>query len=115
MADENDQETSGPIGTIGVDISSHKRFKLLACEIIHREACLLAAQSRNVVDVEFLGKGLHDRGKECMVQTIQEAVNAVATKDYDAILLGYGRCNDGIVGLRAVDIPDLSQVNCLGE
>jgi hypothetical protein len=65
----------------------------------------LASQSRHLIDVEFLRKGLHDAGKLTMCQTIQNAINKVESKDYDAILLGYARCNDGVVGLVARDIP----------
>ena len=86
-------------------LPGQRRYKLISCEIIFREACLLAAQSEHVVDVEFLRKGLHDAGKETMLATIQEAVSGVSADDYDAVLLGYGRCNDGLVGLTAGELP----------
>ena len=82
-----------------------KRYKFIGCEIIYREICLLAAESRHIVDVEFLRKGLHDAGKEKMLETIQQTVSAVETEDYDAILLGYAWCSDGLVGLAADDLP----------
>jgi len=82
-----------------------KRYKLLACEIFYREICLLAARCPNIIDVEFLPKGLHDMGQEQMVQKLREAIARVDTSRYEAILLAYGRCNDGVVGLQAVDIP----------
>ncbi len=82
-----------------------KKYKLLACEIIYREASLLAAQSENIVDVEFLRKGLHDVGQEKMAAALQEAIDGVDETGYDALLLGYGRCNNGIVGLKAGSIP----------
>jgi len=86
-------------------IPNQKRFKVIACEIVFRELCLLAAQSPHLIDVEFLRKGLHDAGKKTMCDTIQNAINQVDIKSYDAIILGYGRCNDGVVGLKAPDIP----------
>jgi hypothetical protein len=82
-----------------------KCFKLIACEIMYREAMLLASQSSNIIDVEFLRKGLHDAGQDVMRETIQQAVNATDTDSYDAILLGYGRCNNGIVGVVAGKVP----------
>jgi hypothetical protein len=82
-----------------------KRYKLLACEILYREICLLAARCPNIIDVEFLPKGLHDLGQEGMIQKVREAVARVDTSRYEAILLAYGRCNDGVVGLQAADIP----------
>ena len=82
-----------------------KRFKLIACEIVYRELCMLAAEARHIVDVEFLRKGLHDAGKEKMLGQIQQTVSAVETENYDAILLGYARCSDGLAGLKAGDLP----------
>ena len=82
-----------------------KRFKMLACEILTREACLVVATCEHIIDVEFLRKGLHDAGKETMSAELQKAVNRAAEEDYDAILMAYGRCSDGVVGLRAGQIP----------
>ena len=89
----------------GSALTGRKRLKLLACEIMYRELCLLVSQSENIIDVEFFRKGLHDAGSETMSQTIQMAINTVPTKDYEAILLAYGRCNNGVVGIKAPDIP----------
>ena len=86
-------------------LTSQKRYKLISCEIIYREMCLLAAQAENIVDVEFLRKGLHDAGPKEMSTTLQETINAVPKDTYDAILLGYARCSDGVVGLTAPEIP----------
>ncbi len=88
-----------------IHLKNKRHFKLLACEIIYREACLLASQSQHLIDVEFLEKGLHDIGKEKMLTHLQEKINSIDTKRYDAILLGYARCNDGVAGLRAPAIP----------
>ncbi|MBT3201381.1 MAG: DUF1638 domain-containing protein [Phycisphaerales bacterium] len=83
-----------------------KRLKFIGCEIIFREACALAAASPHRIDLEFLPKGLHDLETQDMHTTIQNAIDAVNPDDkYDAILLGYARCNDGVVGLTAGDIP----------
>ncbi len=82
-----------------------KQYKLLACEIFYRELCFLTARCPNIIDVEFLPKGLHDMGQEGMNQKLREAVARVDTSRYEAILLAYGRCNDGVVGLQAAEIP----------
>lgn len=66
---------------------------------------MLAARSANVVDIEFVRKGLHGLETEQMVEDLQKRIDATDPKLYKAILLGYGRCNDGVVGLRARDIP----------
>ena len=81
------------------------RLKLISCDIFHREMCMLVARSRNIVDVTFLPKGLHDVGKEEMLKRVQQAVDDVTETDYETILLGYGLCNNGIVGLTARTKP----------
>ena len=83
-----------------------KRLKFIGCEVIYREACYLAATGQHRVDVEFLKKGLHDLETPDMLAKIQSVVDSAgADDDYEAILLGYGRCNDGVVGLQAREIP----------
>lgn len=83
-----------------------RRLKFIGCEIIYREACALAASVPHRVDVEFLLKGLHDLPRADMLTKIQAVVDA-ANPDigYEAVLLGYARCNDGLVGLKARRIP----------
>ncbi len=81
------------------------KLKLISCEILYREMCCLVARSRNQIDVEFLPKGLHDLGAPKMLGELQRAVDAVDANCYSAIVLGYGLCGTGIVGLRAPAIP----------
>ncbi len=86
-------------------IGSRKR-KFIGCEILYREACHLASTSSAMVDVEFLRKGLHDLERQDMLSRIQQAIDAVDPEaGYDAILLGYTRCSDGVVGLQARTVP----------
>ena len=81
------------------------RLKLLCCEILTREAEAAAAGSNHQVEIEFLPKKLHDRGQALMLPELQRALSAQAGKNYDYLLLGYGLCNNGVVGLTAADIP----------
>ena len=53
------------------------------------------------MDLTFLPKGLHDIGAPGMAQRLQQAIDAVDASAYDAILLAYGLCNNGVCGLRA--------------
>lgn len=86
--------------------SPTRRFKFIGCEILYREACFLAATGPHRVDVEFLLKGLHDLSRQNMLERLQAAVDAIDPEsNYEAVLLGYARCNDGLVGLKARDIP----------
>jgi hypothetical protein len=79
------------------------RFGVLCCEVFFREVCLLAANSPHTMDVAFLPKGLHDLGVERMVPRLQEQIDARSGNGYDAIVMVYGLCNNGIVGLEARD------------
>jgi len=82
------------------------RVKFISCEIIFREACKLAAASPLRVDVEFHPKGLHDLVTTDMRARLQGAIDAAdADGRYRAVLLGYARCNDGVVGLTARSTP----------
>lgn len=81
------------------------RVKLISCEIFFREMCAAAARSVNQVDLEFLPKGLHDIGSAGMLARVAEAVGRVDCSRYDAIVLGYGLCNNGVAGLVAPAIP----------
>ena len=89
----------------GMPPGSNMNLKLVACEILYREFCAAIARSANRVDVEFLPKGLHDIGQERMNQRLQDVVAAVDESQYDAILLGYGLCSNGLLGLAARNIP----------
>ncbi len=81
------------------------RLKLIACEIMYRELCAAVARSTNLVNVEFLPKGLHDIGQAGMSSRLAEALFGVDETRYEAVLLGYGLCSNGLVGLTARSIP----------
>lgn len=83
-----------------------RRFRYIGCEIVYREACALAARCEHRVDIEHLRKGLHDLQTGQMREHIQRTIDATDPQPgYEAILLGYARCNDGLVGVTARDIP----------
>ena len=77
---------------------------LIACAVVHRECYHCAALSRNIVDIHLCDKGLHDIGSGKMCAKLQDEIDAVDCSRYDAILLGYGLCNNGTLGLGA-NIP----------
>ncbi|MBZ5654852.1 MAG: DUF1638 domain-containing protein [Acidobacteriia bacterium] len=77
------------------------RFKLISCEVLFREMCDASAHSSHQVDLEFLPKGLHDLGSRAMTAKIQEVVDRTPEGVYQAILLGYGLCGNGLDGLTA--------------
>ncbi|MGZ4962571.1 MAG: DUF1638 domain-containing protein [Limisphaerales bacterium] len=81
------------------------RYKLISCDVLYREMCAVVAQSAHQVDMQFLPKGLHDLGCRGMQGRLQDAIDETEPGRYDAILLGYGLCNNGIHNLRAKDAP----------
>lgn len=74
--------------------------KVLACEIMMREVCWLAASSPLLLDLEFLPQGYHDNPLHGRGQ-LQERLDAVPEGKYSAILLGYGLCGNLIAGVQA--------------
>lgn len=78
-----------------------KRYLLIACAVLGRECYHCAAKSRNIIDIKLLDKGLHDIGEAGMRLKLQAAIDASETEKYDALLLAYGLCNNGIKHLHA--------------
>ncbi len=81
------------------------RLKLIGCEILYRELCAAVSRSVNRVDLEFLPKGLHDKGSPTMLTRLQEALDRVDASAYEAVLFGYALCGNGIAGIKARTIP----------
>lgn len=77
-----------------------KRLHVIACPSIEPELRMLA---RRGVSLRFLEMGLHQRSAEALRQALQNAIDDAG--DGDAVALGYGLCNRGIIGLYARDIP----------
>ncbi len=82
-----------------------KKLKLIGCETMFREFCATVARSPFQIDVEFLPKGLHDLGGRRMKGSLQEALDRAEGQGYDAVLLGYALCGNGIAGLETRSIP----------
>ena len=78
-----------------------KRYKMIACAVLARECYHCAAASRNIVDVAIIEQGLHDVGEERMSSSLQGEIDTVDVEKYEAILLAYGLCNNGVRNLRA--------------
>ena len=70
---------------------------------MQREAYLCAARSKNVVDVVLMEQGLHDEPQRLRSQVLKALDNVcdIQGRPYDASLLGYGLCSNGVVGLSA--------------
>jgi hypothetical protein len=81
------------------------RLKLISCEVLYREMCAAVARSPHQVDIEFLPKGLHDQGGPAMRARLQDAADGVDPTRYEAILLGYALCGNGVAGLVSCTLP----------
>ena len=77
------------------------RYLFIGCEILFREICWLTARVKTIVDHRWLSQGLHDLGAEKMSARLQEEIDAVPAGRYEAILLGFALCNNGVAGLAA--------------
>jgi hypothetical protein len=76
------------------------RLLLLGCGLLLREFCDAIVRSPHQIDAQFLPAGAHDQGAENMRHRLQAAIDAADPK-YDAIVLGYALCGNGLAGLRA--------------
>jgi hypothetical protein len=73
---------------------------LLACKVFEDEIALLASGASHIAETRFFEIGLHDRPEQLRV-TLQENLDAVdARTDIEAVVLAYGLCGRGTVGLR---------------
>ena len=80
------------------------RLKVIACEVLTREICYCTALSPHIIDLAFTKKDGHDVA-ETLRGEIQREIDATSEHDYDAIILGYGLCGNGTVGIRARHTP----------
>jgi hypothetical protein len=79
-------------------------LKAIACEVAFREICHCAAHSPNQFDLDFLSQGYHDN-PELGIHRIQERIDVVEEGRFDAVLVGYGLCNNMLKGLEARHTP----------
>jgi hypothetical protein len=80
------------------------RLRLIACEIARREIAEVLPSSPHEVTVEYLEQGYHN---DVAVgnPAIQVQIDALAPDACDAILLGYGLCNNMLAGIQARHAP----------
>jgi hypothetical protein len=82
---------------------------VIYCEVLFREFATAAIKSPNVIDFYQMEQGLHCEPAN-LRKELQNKIDEVASftkidgSKYDAILLGYALCSNGVVGLSS-DIP----------
>lgn len=88
------------------------RIHIIACRVFSRELSYYASQSPHIVDITWLPQGLHDT-PEKLRQMLKDTLNDLYLQKEkqmlkhwpDCIVLGYGLCSNGIVGLESRDTP----------
>jgi len=76
-----------------------EKYLVVACHVLWRELCYYAALTPKVFQFNFLKQGLHNE-PEKLKASLQQAIDD-AGDQYRAILVGYGLCSNGVVGIRA--------------
>jgi hypothetical protein len=84
---------------------SHLRLHLISCRVFERELEVLASSAKTELRIQYLEMALHEKPGAQLHAALQDAVNAVPADQFDAIGLGYGLCNRGLVGLHARTLP----------
>jgi len=77
----------------------NRRFKVIACNVMWRELAYHAALSPHAFNLQFLDWGLHTE-PDRLRQEVQKAIDETGD-GFDAILLGYGLCSNGLQGIAA--------------
>jgi hypothetical protein len=85
-------------------MSSALHLKVIGCDVFRRELYALASTAPHTIDIEFLPEALHDVSVERMNLALQSAIDR-SGDGYDAILLAYGLCKNGVVGLASRSVP----------
>ena len=90
------------------------KLKVIACDVLNREISYLSSQSKCFVDVTYLHQGLHctpDQLRDTLSIEIEKAnegfpYNHFGTSPhFDYIIMGYGLCSNGILGIKSSNIP----------
>lgn len=88
------------------------RLAVIACRIFTRELSFAVSESDSVCYVYWLEQGLHNT-PELLREKLQQQIEAIETEQeadtlhrkFDAIVLAYGLCSNGIIGITSKSIP----------
>ena len=83
------------------------KLKLIGCQVFLRELYLLCAHSPHSIQIRWMPTDLHTRPQSDLRPALQAEIDKIEAEDdpCDAILLGYGLCSMGTVGLQARSLP----------
>lgn len=88
------------------------RLALIGCMVMNREISHLISKSSHIVRAWWLRQGLHDT-PDLLRTEVQRTVDEIERENerlpehlrFDGILLAYGLCSNGVVGLRSRSLP----------
>ncbi len=81
------------------------RLHVIACPVFQRELELLAVEAKTRLEFRHLKMGLHEGSAGDLRTALQKAIDGVGSGQGDAIVIAYGLCNRGVVGLQARELP----------
>ncbi len=79
------------------------RLKFVVCGVLKREAYYCAAMSNSIVEVCLMKQGLHnepDKLRQTLMDVLTQTEDVQGNR-FDAVVMGYGLCSNGIVGLKS--------------
>ena len=82
-------------------------LKLIGCKVFMRELYLVCAHSKHVVDIIWMDVKLHENPAN-LKAALQKKIDEIENNENEAcdgILLGFGLCSMGIVGLKTRRYP----------
>jgi len=83
----------------------NKKIYVIACAVLARDIKEVAKEQGLALEYKFLEAGLHENPHKLNTQA-QEAVDRIdGNGDADRIIIGYGVCGKGTVGLTARTVP----------
>ena len=83
----------------GIASGPEEKYFIISCHVLWREFCHFASMAPKVYQFRFLKQGLHCT-PDLLRSELQQAIDAV-DGEYSAVLIGYGLCSNGVVGIRA--------------
>jgi len=81
------------------------RLHVIACPVFRRELEVLEAELQTGASFRYPDMALHETTAVTLRTALQAAISETDATAHDAIALGYGLCNRGIVGLQTEALP----------
>ena len=91
------------------------RLKVIACKVLTRELGMISADCKNYLDISWLRQGYHDEPNR-LHDILQDSIDKIdagndpfscgeKVGEFDAIVLGYGLCSNGVCGVQSKRFP----------